>query len=436
MRRPIARYIHSMSLGARIVWVFILTAVFSIFIFASSFHFIIKQGESPTFPRLINDYSELLLQELGLPANREKAKAIKQRTGIDFIIEKQGQRWTTFEQGFDEYALDLDDVEFHHHKGEDKKFGFHHGIALLEVTRADESVWLVVSFRRNPVVGMTILVGFVSLMVLWIYLAYRMVRYLISPIKEIQSGVQKFSEGNLEWRIPIKREDDLGELTGEINQMAEQIRQMLESKRQLLLAISHELRTPLTRLNIALDLPANENNKAKMKSSLQLMDRLIGELLESEKLSANHSALSKEEVDLERLLADLIELDFQPENNIEYKAIDQGCKVEADVMRVRLLFRNLISNAVKYGEQKNIKVRCFKQGEKVVTKISDQGEGIGEENLARIFEPFFREDKARQRQTGGTGLGLYLVKMIVDAHGGEIEVKSKKGKGTEITITL
>ena len=105
-------------------------------------------------------------------------------------------------------------------------------------------------------------------------------------------------------------------------------------------------------------------------------------------------------------------------------------------MRVRLLFRNLISNAVKYGKQKPVSVSCTCEGNQVVTRISDQGEGIEDENIPHIFEPFFREDKARQHQTGGTGLGLYLVKQIIEAHGGQIEVRSKKDEGTEVIVRL
>lgn len=436
MKRPIARYIHSMSLGARIVWVFVLTAVVSVMIFSGSFHLILNEGESQTFPRMINDYSDKLLTELGTPANRMVAKSIQQRTGINIVIESAGEKWSTFEPGLDKkHFFRPDKVEFHRHEG-NKMFGFDRGIAYLKVKHSDETVWFTVSFRKNPAVGLVILTGFIALLVLWIYVAYRMISYLISPVKKIQEGVQKFSEGDFDWHIPVKRDDDLGVLTREINDMAGQIKQMLESKRQLLLAISHELRTPMTKLNIAVDLPESPDNRDIVKKALKQMEQLISELLESEKISANHSALLKEEVDICSLLSELVSQEFGEQDSIQYQHHAGPCMIQADIMRLRLMFRNLITNAVKYGEQKPVQVECFSQQSMVHIVIQDQGEGIASESLPRIFEPFYREDKARQRQTGGTGLGLYLVKLIVEAHQGKIDVESDKGIGTRVIVRL
>ncbi len=435
-RRPIARFIHSMSLGARIVWVFVLTAIFAILLFGAGFHLLTQGDDGGSFPRLVADYSDMLLEELGQPASHERALAIASRTGLDIAIERGAETWFSAPKALEDNGLDLQRLDFRRHQAGNKSYAFHRGIAVLRVERDDDTVWFVVSLRRNPAMGLAIFTGFIALLVFWIYLAYRMVRYLIHPIRDIQAGVERFSGGDLGWRIPVRREDDLGELTADINRMAGQIQQMLESKRQLLLAISHELRTPLTRLNIALDLPDSEANRAKMKNAAKQMERLTGELIESEKLSASHSALNLEAVDLDRLLRELIDQEFTDHPAIQIRLGGAGYRIEADVMRIRLLFRNLIDNAIKYGGDGDIIVHTEKTGERLLTRIIDHGEGIDADSLPHVFDPFYREDKARQRQTGGSGLGLYLAKRIVEAHGGAIALHSEKGKGTEVAVSL
>ncbi|MCW8930852.1 MAG: HAMP domain-containing histidine kinase [Gammaproteobacteria bacterium] len=428
--------IHSLSLGARIVWVFIFMAVFSIFIFGTAFKLVTNTDEKPLLTKLISDYGSYLITELGEPAQLSQAKIIAERTGMKIYIERENiiigttdipinPKWN---KGYDHHKFTHNDLIFH--------LRFIHGQAILSVKKPTETIIFVVSFRKAPYeVGLIFLVFLLSVMLV-IYIAYRLVRKLIEPIQLIGKGVSTYAKGDLSYRIEKKRNDDLGELTEHINQMAGQLNNMLEAKRQLLLAISHELRTPLTRMKITLELPWNEKNKIRLNSSLSQMEKLLSELLESEMLVNDHHVLDFQKISVNHLISDLIEQEYSDNSQIKLRLTEQDSQVSADAVRIRLLIRNLLSNAIKYGSENPVTIATQIENNQVILSVSDEGEGIEESNLPHLYDAFYREDQARQRQTGGSGLGLYLVKLIVDAHEGSINIQSKKGKGTVVTVSL
>jgi Osmosensitive K+ channel histidine kinase len=116
-----------------------------------------------------------------------------------------------------------------------------------------------------------------------------------------------------------------------------------------------------------------------------------------------------------------------PVNDLEF---------EIDKLRIRLLITNLLNNALRHGKGNLINVRVSFPGDRGVIEVKDNGEGISEEHISQITEPFYRADSARQRNTGGFGLGLYLCRLIAQAHGGEMIIVSQEGKGTQITVNL
>lgn len=430
MNRPIRSKIHSLSLGARIVWVFIFTAIFSVFIFNSAFKLLTQPREEQVFPRLIADYAHSLIVEMGEPVLLSKAQSIAQRTGMEIFIERENQIIGTSSNKpqFDNKALEFNINGLVH------QIQHHRGRAMLRIKKPHENIIFVISFHHAPGQTSFIFFAFIVSMILVIYIAYRMVRYLIAPIKSIEYGVQKFSNGDLNYRIKKMRNDDLGVLTEHINQMAGQLNTIIDAKRQLLLAISHELRTPMTRMKITLELPHNEKNRQRINKSLGQMETLLGELLESEKLAAKHQLLEFKKVSLNEIITSFINQEYYETKQITLCLTEQSTEIMVDTMRICLLLRNLIGNAVKYGLKRPITVSTSIIENKVQLSVVDEGEGISEESINQVFEPFYREDQARQRQTGGTGLGLYLVKLIVNAHDGEINLFSNKGQGTRVLV--
>lgn len=294
---------------------------------------------------------------------------------------------------------------------------------------------------RHDATVTALIVGGV-LMVLFVN--YRLVRRLLRPIALLKEGAERISSGELHYRVKINQTDELGVLTNSINQMADSLNAMLEAKQQLLLGISHELRTPITRVKIQLAMMEpgamlEEESKQSLLEDIDELDMLVSDLLEAERLNSQHAGLNREVVDVGQFTHGIIEQHWQGNvllNFVTSKHIAAPESFSIDKLRYKLLVRNLVSNAIKYGESKPIEVKVHADLDKIILTISDSGLGIEEEHIKHITEPFYRADNARQRQTGGFGLGLYLCQLIVNAHNGQLEITSEIGKGTQVEVVL
>ena len=220
----------------------------------------------------------------------------------------------------------------------------------------------------------------------------------------------------------------------------------LESiKSELATNASHELRTPLTAIKGYLETFEEENSETQ-KSFIQIIRRnvdrisnLVSDLLLISRLEAPEPRFSREKVDLPSIAGDVMKLieRLSQDKDIELKMdIPAGIAINGDPFLLEQLLINLLDNAVKYTEHGEVTLRARQAGERVAIQVMDTGMGIPKENLSRIFERFYRVDKARSRQLGGTGLGLSIVKHIVQLHDGEIEIESHPGRGTVFTIHL
>ena len=242
--------------------------------------------------------------------------------------------------------------------------------------------------------------------------------------------------GELDYRVSSRRTDELGELTDSVNHMADSLQSMLEAKRQLLLAISHELRTPVTRAKLQLEFMEDNAVRDNLRDDIDEIDLLISDLIEAERLSGRHSALVAEEVDLAGFVALTVEPYESYEGGLIRELPRRDRSLKIDKLRLRLLLTNLLNNAIRYGRGNPITVSLQYQSSEAVLEVRDQGEGIAAEHLAHISEPFYRPDSSRQRHTGGFGLGLYLCRLIAEAHGGKLEIDSTLGKGTCVRLRL
>jgi len=265
-------------------------------------------------------------------------------------------------------------------------------------------------------------------------LAYWRIHWLFRPIKDLKGGVDTVTAGNLAHRVKIDRNDELGDLGQSVNGMTDRLQQMLEAKHHLLLAISHELRSPLTRAKILAEMITQPELKNKLGGDLNRLNRLIGALLEAERINHNHDALQLENIDLLPLLEGILE-DYP--NHPLYLSTEGGPKpVLLDELRFTLMLHNLLENAIKYRDGKNVDIKVAFMADHVQISVIDQGPGISPEHLDKIGEAFYRPDTSRNRNTGGYGLGFYLGKVISQAHGGNIRINSDQGKGTRVIVTL
>ncbi len=231
----------------------------------------------------------------------------------------------------------------------------------------------------------------------------------------------------------------------------ERLKDLERYRKEFVGNVSHELKTPifniqgyiLTLLEGGIDDP--NINKLYLQRTEKSIDRMISivEDLESiNKLESGELKLRFEVFDIIRMVEDVFELDQMLAN--EYKislhinnTLESPLMVFADKKRMMEVVSNLVLNAIKYGKKKgNVTVSFFDAGDKINVEVKDDGIGVDNKDLPRIFERFFRADKSRSREQGGTGLGLSIVKHIIEGHKQNIKVKSKLGVGTTFTFTI
>jgi signal transduction histidine kinase len=226
----------------------------------------------------------------------------------------------------------------------------------------------------------------------------------------------------------------LGDLAERVNQMAHSLQSRLDAKRALLLAISHELRSPLTRARVNAELVGEGEHRDALLRDLGEMRDLITDLLESERLATGHAALQTEGVNLAALVREVLAAQFA-QATLTLQLDDKLGTVQADPMRLRLLLRNLVDNALRHNAgavQAPLVVLAGDADGQLRLSVRDFGPGVSDEELARLAEPFYRADRARRRATGGFGLGLYLCRLVVQAHHGTLAFRRAE-PGLEVT---
>jgi len=268
-----------------------------------------------------------------------------------------------------------------------------------------------------------------------LFVLYLAIRRMFRPIGEISAQVKNIGEGDLEQTIEVKGKGELALLAAGINRMATQIKAMLESKSGLLLAISHELRSPITRMRVNLELLEDSDIQQKLIDDVREMETLVAAILESEKLNSSHAPLNLSRCEMLHLIEEVVQA--HPCRK-RIKTSMSPVALEIDQLRLKLLLKNLLDNACHYSidEQALIEVSLRHDQKSVSIEVQDRGIGIAAEELPRLTEAFYRPDQARRRDTGGYGLGLYLCKLIAEAHGGEIIIESEPGTGTRVVVKL
>lgn len=285
----------------------------------------------------------------------------------------------------------------------------------------------------------------ISSIFLWL-----LARSLTKPLIAMQKTVASFGDGEFTARVPLaaQRNDEIGACAASFNLMAEKLEQNISSHQRLMADVSHELRSPMTRLQIALGLAQQDNispdllQKHLQRCELEVarLDEMISNVLSLSRMENTISQMELMSVDLKPLLELCIE-DAQYIANEKSISIAfhccGSCLIQADPTLLSSALNNILVNAVKYSQKNDILNVCLSQtSTSFIIDIIDTGTGVPPEDLSKLFEPFYRVAQARDRATGGTGLGMAIAKQAVMAHNGSISAKNNASKGLTVTIEL
>ena len=267
------------------------------------------------------------------------------------------------------------------------------------------------------------------------------------PLLKVTEMTRKISEGDYGMRLENgnRQTQELVELSRAVNHMAESLERQETLRRRLTSDVAHELRTPVANVSLNLEMMLDEvwePTKDRLQSCYEELGRISGIISDLEKLrqmEAENMNLELEPVNLLEL-AQAVETAFEPDlkkKKLTCEVSGEAAAVMGDQRRLHQVIFNLVSNAVKYStEGGSIQIRVKQEKHKAVLIVEDQGIGMAEEELPLIFERFYRTDLSRSRKTGGAGIGLAIVKAIVQAHQGTVTVTSKVGCGSRFTVTL
>lgn len=409
------------SLRARLVALFLLLALATTAVFLFGMQRWLQGGWQGWVQPLAADYVDRLAAEIGSPPDAARAQALAARLPIRVRID--GPR-----------------LQFDSHAGRRLPYGDDEDPPATR--RSDRSPpwaqWLQRETADGHRIRFTLAapladvdrprrLGWVTLTALLVLtgIAWAVVQRLLRPLQPIGDGVARFGRGDFSQPIALARDDELGQLADRIDGMASSLQGMLEHQRGLLLAISHELRSPLTRARLNAELVDEGPARDALLRDLAEMRDLIETLLESERIAAGARALQLEPVDLAALVHELVEARFEG-RGIELALQPPPGPVMADAVRLRLLLRNLLDNALRHGVGAAWPPQVYLRPEpdgRWALGVRDHGPGLPPEQLAALGQPFHRPDSARTRAAGGVGLGLYLCRLVAQAHGGELRIR-------------
>jgi signal transduction histidine kinase len=422
------------SLSGKLILLFIVMAVAFVILVGGGIRQAFQGHFKDNIRPHITQYLEYVNADIGTPPDRARAQELAERLNLEIqIVDSKGHwsssgRLSTIDDLKIERGFFINGKQYFH--AEDDKQHY------LMARDGENTLLFNVPNLRDQHKGIKGWYPIIILLLLLMVL-YHATRRLFAPLNTIKEGVQKFGAGYMDHRIHLKRKDELGELANSFNTMADDIQQMLDAKRQLLLAISHELRSPLTRARVAVELLDDDDKKAPIVQDIHEMESLIEELMETERLSSRHTKLNKAECDIVELVNEMVAANFDVAG-ITTLLPETAVKVDVDAARIKLLLKNLLENALRHTPEASQapEIQLSADKENVLITVSDHGNGIEAMHLPHLTEPFYRVDPSRQRETGGYGLGLYLCRMIAEAHGGELQIDSVAGKGTRVTVRL
>ncbi|HKG55236.1 MAG TPA: ATP-binding protein [Anaerolineales bacterium] len=297
--------------------------------------------------------------------------------------------------------------------------------------------------RINRILLYGALIGAVIALLVGIFLS----RTLTRPIRELTRATHAVSEGDLSQQVPVRSNDELGELAQAFNRMSSELSRSVNTRKQMTADIAHELRTPLSLILGHAEavhdgvLPPSRENFEIIREEAGRLEHLVNDLRILSLADAGELSINPQMVEPDRLLqevAAIYQYQTQRKNiTLNLEIASPLSDIEVDPGRMTQVLTNILDNALRHTPEGGKIVLSAKDlDDQVELAIQDSGPGLKAEDINRIFDRFYRTDSSRQRQDGGSGLGLAIARSIVQAHGGQLSAESDEGKGLKVIVRL
>ncbi|MFT4563733.1 MAG: two-component system sensor histidine kinase CpxA [Gammaproteobacteria bacterium] len=273
-------------------------------------------------------------------------------------------------------------------------------------------------------------------------------RYLATPIRKLQAATAEIAAGNYRVRVDMRgRRDELGDLGRDFDRMAEQLERLDTAQQQLIRDVSHELRSPLARLQIALGLAkrrlgdAVSNELERIQSEALALEELIRQLLSVSRLESGLTDVNQEVVSIDEVVRTVVDdANFEGADKAKSVVFDgrANATVRGDRALLQSVFENVVRNALRHTPSGTTVTVCvtLASEHQLVVSVEDHGPGVPEGQIKEIFKPFVRGDYARNRASGGYGIGLAIAHAAVKKHGGGIKAANRTDGGFRVEISL
>jgi two-component system, OmpR family, sensor histidine kinase BaeS len=296
-------------------------------------------------------------------------------------------------------------------------------------------------------INRTLLFGALIGSAIALFLGVFLSRTLTRPIRELTRATHAVSEGDLSQQVPVRSDDELGELAQAFNKMSAQLSRSVNTRRQMTADIAHELRTPLSLILGHAEavhdgvLPPTRENFEIIREEAARLEHLVNDLRTLSLADAGELSIQLQTVEPQRFIyevSSLYQIQAQKKNiSFVLDIAPDLPEIEVDPGRMTQVLTNILDNAIRHTSENGRILLAAKQVDDMVElSVQDSGPGLNIEDVDRIFERFYRSDASRQREEGGSGLGLAIAKSIVQAHGGQVSAESEAGNGLKIIISL
>ena len=325
---------------------------------------------------------------------------------------------------------------------------------VYDISLAQSSSSQVKLMAKDMILTATIILVFTALSVgLWIY------RSIAVPLVKLRKATQNIKEGNLDFVLEVEGKDEFSQLCQDFEEMRKRLKESTEEKilmdkenKELISNISHDLKTPITAvkgyvegiMDGVADTPEKMNRYVRtIYNKTNEMDHLINELTFYSKIDTNRIPYTFSKLNVEDYFSDCaeelgLEMETRGIELVYANYVEKGVQVIADGEQIRRVIHNIVSNAIKYMEKPRgiIQLRVKDVGDFIQVEIEDNGKGIAAKDLPYIFDRFYRTDVSRNSSKGGSGIGLSIVKKIMEDHGGKVWATSRLGIGTIMYFVL